>query len=280
MFTHEPVTPIRLEVLIDLLRGYGEGLPRKDVYRLLQPRSIDDAPAAVEKTVDAGIQLMLLRESGKSISLSPECRKPPEARAAILAQFDERVLASMEVEKYFALYYSFYLARGKSADDSDKAVWADHFSQAVFGDEPQGNRFNETKLTGLHRWLSYVGLGWYDPREVFQANPYDRVERSLGAIFKKGRVLESSEFIKSLGQACPELDGGKMFMQANKGYDLKDMRCTLGLSHALIELHLDKVIRLDCSSEGSGWSIRDAEPLATEGFKSGSFIAVELLGRN
>jgi hypothetical protein len=290
MFTDNPVTPVRLEILIGLLREISRGLPRQEVYRLLQPEPLDpdtgsSSPAGA--TVKAAIELELAEEDsgGKNLTLKPAYRKDGPIRAAILKAFDERVLATAEVEKYFALFYAYYLGLGKKTYEFrsfNKEQWADEFNQQVFGSAPQENRFNGTKLTGLHRWFSYVGLGWFDStnsvgKGEFQANPYERLQRALPAIFGKKPRLEIEPFIAKLAETCPELDGGSLFIQANPGWSAEDRRCTLGLSHALIELHLDGIIRLSCPADSGGWDIRDAEPPGGDNFGSSKIAAIELL---
>lgn len=285
MFTDNPVTPVRLEILIGLLREISRGLPRQEVYRILQPEPLDpdtgsSSPAGA--TVKAAIELELAEEDsgGKNLTLKPAYRKDGPIRAAILKAFDERVLATADVEKYFALFYAYYLGLGKKTYEYrsfNKEQWADDFNQQVFGAAVQENRFNGTKLTGLHRWFNYVGLGWYDPNGEFQANPYERLQRSFSTIFGKNPQLEIETFMAKLAESCPELDGGSLFTEANPSWSAEDRRCTLGLSHALIELHLDGIIRLSCPGDSSGWDIRDAEPPGGDDFGSSKIAAIELL---
>ena len=61
-----------------------------------------------------------------------------------------------------------------------------------------------------------------------------------------------------LAEYCPELDGGTIFLESNPTYDPDRRRCTLGLGHALVELHLDQVLRLHCPPDSDGWDIREA----------------------
>jgi len=286
MFTDNPVTPVRLQILIGLLRECSRGLARKEAYRLLQPEPLNadlgsSSPAVV--TVKAAIELELAEDDGGVLSLTPACRKQADSREAILRAFDARVLSNADVEKYFALFYSYYLGLGKKTYELrafNNEQWAERFNQAVFADAPQENRFNGTKLTGLHRWFNFVGLGWYDPNGGFQANPYERVERALPQIFGRQKKLESDVFMAKLAEACPELDGGGLFLQANPQWDGAGKRCTLGLSCALIELHLDGVIRLSCPADSAGWNIGDAEPPRDEDFRSARVASVERLNKD
>jgi len=132
----------------------------------------------------------------------------------------------------------------------------------------------------LHRWLNYVGLGWYDPVDSFQANPYERLLRALPSLFGRQHKLDADRFVTTLGATCPELDGGEIFLQANHEWQSADKKCSLGLSHALIELHLDGVIRLNCPADSAGWSVGEAEPPRDDNFRSDRFAVIELLARD
>jgi hypothetical protein len=281
MFTDDAVTPVRLEILIDLLRKSRGGLAREEIYRHLQPEALkpDSKLAPSKATVRAALDLELLAEETQgTLSLRVSCKKKKDTRSAVLSAFDEKALANTKVEKYFALFYSYYLGLGKAVYSRAKhsgEEWAKQFNADVFSGEPQDNPFNATKLTGLHRWFSYVGLGWYDPASNFQANPYERVLRALPTIFSGVRKLSSGDFMNQLARTCPELDGGEIFRQANRNWKSEDKQCSLGLSHAMIELHEDGVIALDCPADNQDWSLKEAEPPRDDQFKGDRFSSIK-----
>src|SRR5437773_2166920 len=112
MFTDNPVTPVRLEILLDLLRECRQGLAREDAYRLLQPEPLTgDEPSftAAKATIRAGVELELIKEDRNGISLASGCRKEQDTRASVLTALDEHVLSKTDVEKYFALFAAYYL---------------------------------------------------------------------------------------------------------------------------------------------------------------------------
>ena len=84
--------------------------------------------------------------------------------------------------------------------------------------------------------------------------------------------------MERLVETCPELDGGALFLQANqyRGYNPGDKRCSLGLSQALLGLHEDGKITLDCPIDSRGWNIDIAEPSYDDTIKSDRITLVSL----
>jgi len=262
MFTDDQVTPVRLEILLDLLRDFPRGLSRDRISRLLQPEPLAaQTTTAARATIKAALELELADEQGGVLKLADSGRKG-NARSAILSAFDQRILTTVQTEPYFALFYGYALGldRATPSYQWDRPTWVTQFNKVTFRGVEQSNPFNETKLTGLHRWFGYVGLGWYDPAGKFQPNPYDRLRRVLPLIFGKVRRLPADDWMRRLAEHCPDLDGGSLFRQANPSYSADSKRCSVGLSHALVELHLDSVMRLDRPADSAGWSVEDAEP--------------------
>lgn len=262
MFTDDQVTPVRLEIVLDVLHEFPRGISRESLSRLLQPKPLaPTATPAARAAIRAAIELEIAEEKGESIALNTAARKLG-TRAAILGAFDRLVLSDTQVEPYFAKFYAYHLGLGKEAyaKPENREAWANDFNEIVFAGVSQSNPFNTVKLTGLHRWFSYVGLGWFDPKSNFQPNPYDRVRRVLPTIFDRKKKMESEDFMARLAEYCPELDSGRLFLQANPNYDSSQKKCTLGLSHALIELDLDRALRLYRPADSSGWSIEEAKP--------------------
>lgn len=286
MFTDQPVTPVRLEVLLDLLRRYSSGLKREVIYELLQPQPLCDDPKKTTslQTVGAALQLDLAEEKQNVITLNKHFDKNKSIKENILRAVDRMVLSSLEIELYLSLYYAYYLGLDKKVYDRlgfSRDKWVEQFNKDVFNNEPQSNPFNATKHTGLDRWFSYFGLGWYDSNDQFQANPYERLLRSLPDIFRGESELYGDQFMKQLSEVCPELDGGEIFLKANKyrGYNPEDKQCTLGLSHAFVELHEDKIITLECPVDSRGWSIELAMPSRDDTIKQDRITLIKYLGK-
>jgi hypothetical protein len=285
MFTDGPVTPTRVETLLDLLRGLAPNkkIDRAMLYQLLQPEGLPDVDPkkrdAARDTVKAALELKVIEETDDKLIKLKFVRSDSRTTTQVLLDaLDDIVLADTKVEPFFALFYGYILSldkEGVASKSNDE--WARDFERDVFSGHRPDNPFNATKLTGLHRWMSYMGLGWYDTSEVFQPNPYERVIRRLKSIFVgKTKQLTGDEFMSRLAGSCPELDGGDIFKRSNKQYDSQARICTLGLSQALVELHLDGYIKLFCPSDSRGWSIEKAEQPSDEQLQSGRITTVEL----
>ncbi|MBS1807638.1 MAG: hypothetical protein JST84_05545 [Acidobacteria bacterium] len=283
MFTDQPVTPVRVEILIDLLRGLSSRrVDRALLMQLLQPEGLPNFDPKKrdqsQQTVKAALELKIIAEDADgALKLTGERKDERTARQILLESLDEFVLSNIEVEPHFSLFYSYLLSLntyGCIAKSGDE--WARDFERDVFGGQRGENPFNSTKWTGLQRWFSYAGLGWYDINEVFQPNPYERIHRRLGVIFAGEVKLTGEEFMHQMSQACPELDGGTIFKKAALGYDPTAKACSLGLSHALIDLHQDGWICLDCPRDSRGWSIEAAEP-PSDSLQSSHIDTVELI---
>lgn len=264
MFTDDLATPTRVETLLDLLRSQTKKRwSETQVAELLQP---DGLPGVREKRLQttkmiAAAEELKLIERGKD-SLRPTfpADDPRDSRTILCEALDKYVLGGLDVEPYFAPFYSFILGLGRTADEErNRDYWVSAFRDA-YPAAKESNPFNKDKLTGLHRWYSYVGLGWTDAREVFQCDPYYRLLRRLPKVFRKESELSAVEFFTQLATACPELDGGDIFRAAGTGSPLGARRCSLGLSRALIELHQDEILRLHCPTDSDGWSIAEADP--------------------
>jgi hypothetical protein len=279
MFTDSPAVPARVEALIGSMRLFPDGLSRSKIYRLLQPESLSEKSELAKATVKACYELNILLEDSGKLKLAGNYLKVDD-KEAILSTFDDKILCDQEVEKYFALFFSYHLGLNKRVyefSNNNNQQWADIFNKQVYDGKLPSNPLNQTKVTGLYRWYDYVGLGWFDPYENFTANPYERLKRSLNKIFGKSKKLDADSFMGKLCEVCPELDGGKLFLKANPKWEEAGKNCSLGLSHALIELHMDSIIRLECPADASGWSLAEAKPPSDEDFVSDKFATINKL---
>lgn len=264
MFTDNPVTPNRIEVLIDVLRDYSRReWTRGDLVSVLAPSGLPDLTPNSKQasdTIAAAKELGIVSEENQVIQLTVNDRKR-SSTDILLNALDERVAATIEVEPYFGPFFAYVLTvKPDEAEKRDGEKWAIGFNRDCPNAARSGNPFNKEKRTGLNRWYAYTGHGWFDPNEVFQPNPYVRIRRRLPKLFQSDRKITGEEFFVRLAESCPELDGGEIFLRAITNYDPKKMVATPGLSHALVDLHFDHVIRLHCAADSRGWSIEAAHP--------------------
>jgi hypothetical protein len=241
LFTDSTATPTRVEVLLDLIHSKPR-IARDEAKALLQPASVypEAKRQQATDTIAAALQLKLLEEDARGHMRLVD-GAGGDSREMLLEALDREVLAKEDVEPYFARFFAFSLGAPGVRSNTE---WADQFNATVYGEAVVADRFNPTKLSGLWRWVSYAGLGWFD--------------RQLPHIFKKDQKLPDDKFMERLAACCPEIDGGAIYRAVFPGRTEK--QCTPGLAAALTELHLDKVIRLHCPPDSSGWSIAAAEP--------------------
>lgn len=266
MFTDSPATPARVEMLLEVVRKMSNRkLDAATIRALLQPEGLPGLTTSsgqAAETIAAARELELIVDQADGMIRPSRQRDTRSARTAVVEAIDERVLGDETVEPWFALFYSFLLGRGESAgSNADEArSWETRFERELFENARPVNRFNDTKYRGLRRWFRYCGLGWHDSEDRFHPNPYERIARRLQGIFRDSRNLQIDTFMVNLSEYCPELDGGHIFLKANKGWDRTSRVITPGLAHALIDLHLDGALILNCPLDSDGWSIAGASP--------------------
>lgn len=252
MFTDGPTTPLRVEILVDLLRSEGP-LDRKSLGDLLQPAY--EKKAITEQTITAALQLQLISEDGKDYSY---CGPEGDTRETVRHSFDQTVLASRETEPYLAGFYAYLLGGGASVESKAAETQVKKFVEKMHLKNAT-NPFNKTKQGSLSRWFVWAGLGW-DFNNAFTCNPFERIRRSLGPIFADEASLEIDDFVTRLGQTCPELDGGAIYRDVWPEWNMNKKKFSLGVSHALIDLHQIGDLIVTALADARGWSIGDAAP--------------------
>ena len=98
----------------------------------------------------------------------------------------------------------------------------------------------------------------------------------MNSIFGKEKKIPGDQFMIKLAEVCPELDGGEMFLQANKNYDANAKECTMGLSQALVGLHEEGFVRLTCPIDSRGWNLEKANPGRDDYIKSDRLELIEM----
>jgi hypothetical protein len=95
---------------------------------------------------------------------------------------------------------------------------------------------------------------------TFQCDPTERLARAIPRIFESEGELTGDVFMSRLADTCPELDGGEIFRAANGDLSVRGKTMTTGLAQALVNLHLDGVIILNCPPDSPGWDLGAASP--------------------
>lgn len=281
MFIDNPTVPTQLEVVVDLLHAIRQkNASVESVRTLLQPKGLPDLSATSNQAahqLSAAKELKLAAPDGDgNLRLTYSIRDGrPSSREAIIKAFDDMVLSSPEVEPWFGRFYGFVIAQKDDWIPSEGAARQDllkRFHDALAGHIERANPLNDTKLSHYLRWYTYVGMGWRDPAKRFIPDPTERLRRALPKIFGNTRRHDAAPFMTALLAACPELDGGALFMDAVGGYDRGARECTRALAVAMRNLHDEGVIRLECPKDSVGWSlerggsVRDQQHLKSDRF--------------
>lgn len=264
MFTDQPTTPRRFEVIIELLQlldQHKEQVDEKQLISLLQPTGLDgvNPNSNQAKITIKALRDLKIIEGNEKLSLSTSGTTGKEA---LINALEKYVLPSDDIEYYFSKFYAYILGRDENLPlfkDEKVSSLIKEFNKMIFGNaEETKNPFNWDKYKPLlERWWTYVGLGWVTgltgSKMWFQPNPYERTQRQLSEVFGKDRSLECHIFVKRLGDRCPELDGGSVFNQVNQAWSPK--KCSAGLSKALFDLHKASIIELNCPKDSDGYDI-------------------------
>ena len=283
MFTDNPTIPIQLETLLDVLHTMkGRKATRDAIIQLLQPRGLPDVTTGSKQAANhlhAASELGLISagEDG-SLRLTYRQTSQHDAKSAILAAFDQVALGSAKVEFWAGRFYGFLIGREEASIATDLAVAARLTAEFMDGLAPhidRGNPMNPDKFRALMRWYPYVGLGWMDPAGAFAPDPTVRLARALPSIWQGERSLDADVFMARLAKACPELDGGTLFLEGRGGRSLEGRVCTQALATALRSLHASGSIRLHCPADSQGWRLERAGAGVVLGEASNRFSIVE-----
>ena len=265
VFIDNPTVPTQLEVLLDLLHSMRQkNTPADSIKTMLQPKGLPDLTESSKQAahqLNAARELKLVTEDEEgNLRLTYPIRDgKPSAKESIIRAVDRRVLASADVEPWFGRLYGYVISLTNYEFPSETPVRKDlctDFNGALADHIERGNPLNDTKLPHYLRWYLYAGMGWRDPSNRFILDPTERVRRALPDIFDGERRLEASSFMSSLAQACPELDGGALFMDTIiDQHNMSDRICTRALAITLRNLHDEGVIQLSRPKDNLGWSL-------------------------
>lgn len=282
MFTDKPTIPAQLETLLDVIHAMRQRKATADTLRqLIQPKGLPgltSSSAQLASHLSAAQELGLVTtDENKDIRLTYQVRGEHQAMPAILSAFDRIALADANVEKWAGRFYAYLIAQ---EDDVIRSAEGESLANRFMSDLPstvdKGNPMNDIKYRALMRWYPYVGLGWMDPSGTFVPDPTERIRRALPVIWVDDRKVDADRFMERLGRACPELDGGRLFIEVtNSAYSGKARQCTQALATALRRLHDEGHIRLHCPADSLGWSLEKAGRGVVTGEGSNRVSAVE-----
>lgn len=281
----QTATSNRLETLAKILTA--KHMPTLDdvtLNYLLAPTSLPDFESSQSKNIiSAGKEIGLISYVENSKTIKKLSSNGKTAKEILIEYLDTKVLSEIDIEPYFAKFYSYALLRQIPLTNNSEAnvELAERARADVVGFEGN-NRFNDTKLGKYLPWYFYLGLTQISKKSnpiSSETYPYDRIKRKLKDIFNSKKSLPIDEFMEVLGDNCPELDCGKIFCSVNSNQNNIDRSITLGVSNVLIELHMNGHIKLDCPLDSDGWNFHSKinGMSLPEDLKSTKILSVSLL---
>ena len=149
MFTDKPATPSRVETLLDLMRTQPKGrCSDSQVAALLQSEHLPGVTEKSEQATEAiksCEQLGLIERGKDSLRLTFPVDDRRNSRTVLCEALDVHVLGKLDIEPYFATFYSYVLGLGHKADMGRTSNdWVNEFC-AAYPSARGSNRFNTTE---------------------------------------------------------------------------------------------------------------------------------------
>lgn len=248
------ITPHRLHALLRLVSRL-RSPSREDILNLLQPRSL---PAVKNQTAAANVYAAarscnLIAESADNVVV---LTLPSELieRAEDYRRHMQNILLGITEEDadnhLLNIYTAWYAVQDERVFRIDRKQFETEFNREIY---PQAEirPFNETKLTGWRLWAAFLGCGWPMPfgnSELLIPDAHDRLLPLLDKFLPEDKHdIPFGDFMVTLAEFCPELDGGVLFercWRASRGGVDRGNTLSLMLSTALRTLHDRKQIEL------------------------------------
>ncbi|MDA1015949.1 MAG: protein DpdG, partial [Planctomycetota bacterium] len=249
-----------------------EGAMNRDkLLALVAPASVSEDRKMASSSLNRWTDLGLFEESDGNVRISsalPAPREKAKAEASLPSTMRRLVLAH-------ANNANFWDAEGSASADFTRAVaWMlaqDVYRCSLVGHKdaaelendqiavPDRTLFqNDTRWPGFKAWAPFLGFGiisLYPGRGAFQIDPTVAVRDSMDAVFAAGDQLAIADFMSSLAETLPVIDGGhyrrEVESQLNPRHweSAKEQEISTSLSRALIRLREAGLLRLENRSD-------------------------------
>lgn len=222
-------TPGRLQALCKLLL-LGTYSTEK-VRELLQPNSSDKIQAneVLRMAKNGG----LIQEDNKMLKLNvPEQDVRDNHR--FVAYLAKNIFNNKDF--IFGRFSAWVMTRSEKVMNETREELSERFFNEVTRKTRSTNEFNKENITAWMTWANYFGLG-HTMDGKFIANPSKRIQRVLenDQDLPKGEYIPFRQFMKWLGDNCPELDGGKLNIEYNE--QITSQHLSFALSLGIRTLH-------------------------------------------
>jgi hypothetical protein len=230
-------TPGRVQALCKLLLLGTYSIDR--VKDLVQPNSTEKSQAN---------EVIRLARNGGLIQIDEQnmvSLKVPENKVNDNKEFQNYLaeLAFNNTDFIFGRFSAWVMTSSEKVMNETKEELSERFFNEVTRKTQGTNEFNKDNITAWMTWANYFGIG-HTMNGKFLSNPSLRIKHILEMHqdLPKGEYISFKQFMKWLGEKCPELDGGKLNLEFNDGYG--NQHLSFALSLGLRTLHDLKLITL------------------------------------
>lgn len=252
------VTPGRLKALLDLLGSLpGRSADRDTLAKLTQPG--EESTEGTGYLLEAASELGFLIKSAKGKFTLDDSIETPLPIDRYRSMVVPKLLAELpddlsENHELFGLYAAWAMANSGKYTSLPNDQKYSHFRRAVERPDLKGTAFNKEKYGAWKPWAVFLGLGFIFERG-FMPCPVGRIWDARKALFTKKKRFQAKEFFRMLGNACPELDGGKNFNRFRSTAGLARNHVSYATSMALRLLNDENKIKLEKIADAEMWTL-------------------------
>jgi hypothetical protein len=217
-------TPGRLQALCKLLLLGTYSIER--IRELLQPNSLDKIQAneVIRMARNGGL---IQENKDKLFQLNI-----PEQEVRDNSRFEAYLAKNVFYNKdfIFGRFSAWVMTRSEKVMNETREELSERFFNEVTRKTRSTNEFNKENITAWMTWANYFGLG-HTMDSKFVGNPSKRIQRVLAndQELPKGEYVPFRQFMRWLGDNCPELDGGKLNHEFNELFSSQQLSFALSL---------------------------------------------------
>lgn len=245
-------TPGRVQALCKLLLLDSYSTER--VKELLQPNSSDKGQA---------IEVISLAKKGDLISVDEKDRVHLNIPKNVVTDHQRfqhylarRVFSNPDF--IFGRFTAWVMASSEKVMNETREELSDRFFNEITRKYRATNEYNKDNVIAWMTWANYFGLG-HTMDGKFISNPFRRIQTEIDGDqnLPRNKSIPFKQFIKWLGEHCPELDGGPLNLEFNGQFEHQQL--SFALSLGLRTLHDLNIIKLETTADAEDiWYLQNA----------------------